>query len=167
LEAHRERDFADSQLSILQQITRFAEAYAGDVINKVYACHLFEFFAQVIGAHVDGLRDSRQRKLLIRMLADEFSRFPDLHWLGPFPASGADLPDLICGRHRYHPASADFGRDQGAPRPLAIARLILAPQKNQTLLVKQFLQSKSQSVRSRSRRHCYFQDEQRREEWNI
>jgi hypothetical protein len=63
----------------------------------------------VIGADVDGLADFRKRKLFIRMLMDEFSRFPDFDRLSAFLASGAELPDLICGYHFYNPASSCFG----------------------------------------------------------
>ena len=66
-------------------MTRFADAYLCDVIDKIYAGYFFEFFAQVIGADVDDLADFRKRKLFIRMLMDEFSRFPNLNRLCPIP----------------------------------------------------------------------------------
>jgi hypothetical protein len=59
------------------------------------------------------------------MLVDEFSRFPNLYRLSPFPASGTELSDLTRGYHLYHPASSDFKRAGPARPPLAIARLIL------------------------------------------
>jgi hypothetical protein len=95
LEADGERDFTDAQMSILQEIARLADAYAGDVIDKVYPGHFFELFAEVIGTDVDELRDFRQRKFFVRLLVNEFPRFVDFRWLSPFPASGAELPDLI------------------------------------------------------------------------
>jgi len=78
-------------------------------MDKIYAGNFFEFFAQVIGADVDDLPDFRKRKLFIRMLMDEFSRFPDFYRLSAFQASGGELPHLSCGYHFYHPASSDFG----------------------------------------------------------
>ena len=125
LEPHGKRDFADSQIRIQQKIARFFESGACDVIDKVYTGHSFELLAQMIGADIDGLRDFRKRKLVVRMFVDEVSRFPDFYRLSAFQASGGELPDLSCGYHFYHPASSDFGRDDGALRPLAIARLIL------------------------------------------
>ena len=88
---------------------RFADAYAGDVIDKVDPGHFFELLAQVIAADVAKLRDFRQRKFVIRVLVDEFSRFPNFYRLSAFSASGAEVSDLICGYHLYHPASSDFG----------------------------------------------------------
>ena len=61
LEADCEGDFADPKIRILQEITRFADAYAGDVIDKVDPGHFFELLAQVIGADVDELADFRKR----------------------------------------------------------------------------------------------------------
>ncbi len=40
-------------------MTRFADAYSRDVIDKIYAGHFFELFAQVIGADVSELSDFR------------------------------------------------------------------------------------------------------------
>ena len=59
LEADRERDFAYAKINLEQKNVRLFDALAGDVIDKVYPCHLFELFAQVIGADVHGLRDFR------------------------------------------------------------------------------------------------------------
>jgi hypothetical protein len=57
LEADCEGDFADPRIRILQEITRFANTYAGDVIDKVDPGHFFELLAQVIAADVAKLRD--------------------------------------------------------------------------------------------------------------
>jgi hypothetical protein len=59
LETDGEGDFADPKIRILQEITRFADAYAGDVIDKVDPGHFFELLAQVIAADVAKLRDFR------------------------------------------------------------------------------------------------------------
>ena len=59
LETDGEGDFADPKIRILQEITRFADADAGDIIDKIYTGHLFELFAQVIGADVAELGDFR------------------------------------------------------------------------------------------------------------
>ncbi len=75
-------------------------------MDKIYAGNFFEFFAQVIGADVDELADFRKRKVFIRMLMDEFSRFPDFSWLRAFSILEAALAYLICGRHLYHPAGS-------------------------------------------------------------
>ena len=104
-------------------------------MDKIDAGNFFEFFAQVIGADVDGLADFRKRKLFVRMLMDEFSRFPDFYRLSAFQASGAELSDLICGCHLYHPASSNFNRDGDALPALAIARLILAEPKKLCVLL--------------------------------
>ncbi len=109
LEPHGKRDFADSQIRIQQKIARFFESGACDVIDKVYTGHSFELLAQMIGADIDGLRDFRKRKLVVRMFVDEVSRFPDFYRLSAFQASGGELPDLSCGYHFYHPASSDSG----------------------------------------------------------
>jgi len=55
-------------------------------MDKIDAGNFFEFFAQVIGADVDGVADFRKRKVFIRMLMDEFSRFPDFYRLSAFQA---------------------------------------------------------------------------------
>src|SRR6266567_7862865 len=90
LETDGEGDFADPKIRILQEITRFADAYAGDVIDKVDPGHFFELLAQVITADAAKLRDFRQRKFVIRMLLDEFSRLPNFYRLSAFPASGVE-----------------------------------------------------------------------------
>ena len=59
LKADGERDFANPQSRILQEVTRFGDAYAGDVIDKVDPGHFFELLAQVIAADVAKLRDFR------------------------------------------------------------------------------------------------------------
>jgi hypothetical protein len=59
LEADCEGDFADPKIRIPQEITRFADAYPGDVIDKVDPGHFFELLAQVIAADVAKLRDFR------------------------------------------------------------------------------------------------------------
>ena len=59
LETDGERNFADPKIRILQEIARFADAYAGDVIDKVDPGHFFELLAQVIAADVAKLRDFR------------------------------------------------------------------------------------------------------------
>ena len=126
---------------------RFADAYAGDVIDKIYAGHFFEFFAQVIGADVSELCDFRQRKFVIRILVDEITCFPDFHRLGTISIWNANR-EAICGCHLYHLASSNFSLDGDALPALAIAHLILAEPKNYAFCFKQFLQSKSQSTRS-------------------
>ena len=59
LESNRERDFAYAKINLEQKNVRLFDALAGDVIDKVYPRHLFELFAQVIGADVHELRDFR------------------------------------------------------------------------------------------------------------
>src|SRR6184192_2382481 len=77
-----ERDLADTQIRIQQEITGFFESDACDVIDKIYAGDLLELFAQMIRADIDRFRYLRQRKLFGRMLLDETSRLPDLHRFG-------------------------------------------------------------------------------------
>src|SRR5439155_1117618 len=84
---------------------------------------------------ISGVAEFRKRKLFVRMLMDEFSRFPDFYRLSAFQASGAELSDLICGCHLYHPASSNFNRDGDALPALAIARLILAEPKKLCVLL--------------------------------
>ena len=110
LKADCERDLANPKLSILQEISRFIDADAGDVIDKVRTGHLLEFLAQVIGAHVDRLRDLRQRKCFIRMLADELSRFPDFHRLGAASLFEAHLPNMFRRQHADHPPQQSAAR---------------------------------------------------------
>ncbi len=77
--------FADAY-AVLQKITRFADAYSRDVIDKIYAGHFFECVAQVIGADVRELSNFRQRKFVIRMFVDKISRLPNCYWLSAFQA---------------------------------------------------------------------------------
>ncbi len=114
---------------------RFADAYAGDVIDKIYAGDFFEFFAQIIGADVSEFRDFRQRKFVIRILVDEITCFPDFHRLGTISIRDVNRREAICGSHLYHPASSNFNRDGDALPALAIARLILAEPKKLCVLL--------------------------------
>lgn len=57
-----ERDFADAQIRIPQQITRILESDAGDVIDKIYARHLLERFTEMIRADIDCFRHLAERK---------------------------------------------------------------------------------------------------------
>ena len=88
LKADSERDFADSQMLILQEFARFLGPRLSDVMNKVYTGHLFELFAQMIGADIYCFRYFGKRNLFARMLADKNSRFPDLHRFGSISGAG-------------------------------------------------------------------------------
>ena len=59
LKTDREGDFADPLISILQQLARFFDPYASDVIDKVHARHFFEFLAQMVRANIDRFCYSR------------------------------------------------------------------------------------------------------------
>ena len=59
----RERDFADAQFRISQEVTGSFEPSARDIIDKIYTSDLLEVFAQIIRIHVDRFRDFGQRKL--------------------------------------------------------------------------------------------------------
>lgn len=98
LETGRERDFAHAKINIEQKNVHLFDALAGDVIDKVFPRHLFELFAQVIGADVHELRDFRQAKLFVRMLLDKPPRFPDFHRLSALSVLETWLPYLVCRR---------------------------------------------------------------------
>jgi hypothetical protein len=102
LKADCKRDLSDALVWIFQEHARFFDSSVRDVIDKVYSRHLFEFFAQVIGADIHKARDFREAKLFVRILMNEFSRFPDFNRLGPISISEARLRDLRFGRHEYH-----------------------------------------------------------------
>lgn len=93
LEPHSERDFADAQIRIQQQIARFVESGACHVIDKIYAGDLPELFAQMIRVDIDRFRHFGERELIGRMFVDEIPRFPDLHRLCPI------VLRLICSSH--------------------------------------------------------------------
>ena len=77
--------------SIVQKIARLLDPCVCDVMDKVYSSYFFEFFAQVIGADVDGLGDLVERKLFIRMFADKITRLPNFYRLGPAMVCHADF----------------------------------------------------------------------------
>ena len=79
----RECDLTDTQTPILQEVARFFESRAGDVIDKIHAGDLLELFAQMIRTAIDRACHFGQRKLFIRMFVDEIPRFPDFHRFGP------------------------------------------------------------------------------------
>ena len=63
MKSRSERDFADAQTWISQEITRVLEPSVRDVVDKLYASYLFEILAQIIRVHVDRFCDSGQGEL--------------------------------------------------------------------------------------------------------
>src|SRR5439155_9843630 len=102
---------------------RFADAYAGDVIDKMSAGHFFEFFAQVIGADVSNLCDFRQRKFVIRILVDEITCFPDFHCFSPTSIWNVNRLEAICGCNLYNLPSPNFTREVNVFLPLPLPAL--------------------------------------------
>jgi len=107
LEPHSECDFTDAQIRIQQQSARFVESGACHAIDKIYTGHLPELFAQMIRTNIYRFRHFGKRKLIVRMLVNEISRFPDLNRLGPIPVSQKAF-ELIRGCHLYR---SIIGRD--------------------------------------------------------
>ena len=62
LKARRERDFADAQITVSQEITRSVETSACDVFDKLYTGYLLEFFAEIIRVNIDRFRHPREGK---------------------------------------------------------------------------------------------------------
>lgn len=85
LEPNFERDLADAQIRISQEITRVFEPSARDILDKIYASYLLKLFAQMVRVDVDGLRHLGQAEVLLRVLVNEVAGFPDLDWLGSIP----------------------------------------------------------------------------------
>lgn len=57
LESSRKGDLAGAQIDFFQELARFLESGSGNVIDKLYAGHLFELLAQVGGVNSDGFCD--------------------------------------------------------------------------------------------------------------
>ena len=91
LESSRKGDLAGAQIDFFQELARFLESGSGNVIDKLYAGHLFELLAQMIPADVDRLCHLGQRKLFIRMLVDKIPRFPDFDRLRSIPLSRTNI----------------------------------------------------------------------------
>jgi hypothetical protein len=62
LKARRERDFADAQITVSQEITRSVETSACDVFDKLHTGYLLEFFAEIIRVNIDRFRHPREGK---------------------------------------------------------------------------------------------------------
>ena len=124
MEADCERDFADAKIDIFQKRTRFFDSGTGHVIDEVYARYFFELLTQVARTDIDRFSDPAQRKLLVRMLLDELSRFPDLYRLRATRL-------LRVGRlrsrwaQRHHHTALEGRRVVSALRALPIGRRIL------------------------------------------
>ncbi len=100
-------------------------AYACDVIDKIYTGHLLELFAQMVRADVDRFRHFGQRNFFIRMFVNEIPRFPYLHRFSSRAATRG-LSEPICGYRPSRHATTNHGWRRQALRRLAIAHLILA-----------------------------------------
>jgi len=64
LKTGSERDFTDAQIWVSQEGTGSFEPSARDILDKIYAGHLLEVFAQMIRVHADRFRDFLQGELL-------------------------------------------------------------------------------------------------------
>lgn len=82
LKSDRESDFADSKIDILQQLSRFFESGPGDVIDKLHAGYLFEFFAEMSRINARDSRDFFERQVFVEMFIDIFPRAPNIARLG-------------------------------------------------------------------------------------
>src|ERR1700719_3703244 len=78
LKTDRECDFANPKIDIFQKLARLFEPGARDVVDKLDAGDLFEFFTQVGGVDSYGTGHSSQRKVFLRVFFDESARFPDI-----------------------------------------------------------------------------------------
>ena len=75
-------DFAHPKIDIFQKFPRFVEPGAGNVIDKLYARHLFELFAQMSRIDPDRLRDFAKGNFFGGMFLNELARFPDVPRFG-------------------------------------------------------------------------------------
>ena len=71
LEADIERDLADAQIWILQQVAGFFDPGAGNKFNKIDRGRFLEFLAEVGGAHVHNPRDASQRQFFVGMIINK------------------------------------------------------------------------------------------------
>jgi hypothetical protein len=100
LKPSRERDLTDVQFWVAQKITRIREPGARDILDEICAGYLLKIFTQVIGVHVNHLRDFGQGKLFACVFFDVLARFPNRDWLGSTPTS--HIFKLRSGQHLYH-----------------------------------------------------------------
>jgi hypothetical protein len=82
LEPDFERDFTHAQIRVEEEVFRFFDAHAGDVIGEIDTGDLLEHFAEIEGAHIDRLGDLMQRKLLGLVVVDVFAGALDDRRLG-------------------------------------------------------------------------------------
>ena len=130
LEPYLKGDLADPKLAICQKFPRLVEPGTRNVIDKIYARHLLELFAQMRRIDVDRSRQLGQRNFFGGMLLDELPRLPDVHRF----SSTLAVHGLLGWIRRYH-LDDNWPRSTGsAHHPLAIAPLILARRGRQLLL---------------------------------
>jgi hypothetical protein len=101
LKSNSERDFADPQIPISQEITRVFEPNTRYILDKIYARYLLKLFAQVIRADVDSFRHFGQGKHFVGVFFDVLARFPDLDWLSSMVWSS--FLGFMCEQHLNHP----------------------------------------------------------------
>ena len=65
LKARRERDFANAQITVSQEIARVLKSGARDILNESYPSHLLKFFAEIVRADVHGFRCFAQRNFFV------------------------------------------------------------------------------------------------------
>jgi len=92
-------DFAYSKIDTFQKLARFLEPQARDIIDELYARHLFELLAQVSRIDPNRFCHIAQRKLFGRMFLDELARLPDIARLRP----------VFVRRKAIPPSEASFG----------------------------------------------------------
>ena len=63
LKSRGERDVADGQIWVSQEVTGSFEPSVREIFDKIYASNLFEIFAQMIRVHADRLSDFSEGKL--------------------------------------------------------------------------------------------------------
>jgi len=77
LKSRGERDLADAQIWVAQEITRICESSPRNILHEICAGYLLEIFTQVIGIDTNDLRDFGQGKLFVCVFFDVLARFPN------------------------------------------------------------------------------------------
>lgn len=77
----------------------FPNRVRATVFDEICSGYLLEILTQVIGVHVDDVRDFGQGKFFARVFFDILSRFPDRNWLGCVPTSR--IFNLSSGQHLH------------------------------------------------------------------
>jgi hypothetical protein len=132
LKSDLERDLADPKIAICQKFARLVEPGVRNVIDKIYAGHVLELFAQMGPTDVDRFRQLGQRNFFGGMLIDELPCLPDIHRFSS-RAVARWLGESICGCCYHRTLSSHSWRRQAVPL-LVMSGLILAWRSRRLLL---------------------------------